>query len=657
MNQRTFDESVENRQLGEITPRSVLLGIVACSLVSIWLPMSEYLIGASRLNLSQLPVGAFGFFFAVVIVNSLVGRFSQRLVLKPAEVLVIFVMVFLATVMAGADMLEGVFGVMAPPYYLATPENRWIDDLWPYLKQWAVVRGPSEELRWAFVGMPSDKSIPWHIWPLPTFWWATFIGAVGFASICLASLLRKQWADYERLAFPLAQAPLEIMSNPGGRYNLPAILRRRAFWVGAAIPLFIIIWNIIGYFEPLFPHLPVMDQKNINFGQGFPVTLTIKLNMYVVGFAYMVNANVLLSVWVWHLLTLIEQGTYLRVGYTLGGPGDPYGSTDALTSWQEFGGLIVFVLWGLWMARHYLRNVWLVITAGRPADDERELLPYRWSILGLLASVLYVAGFLIALGMSWKMVLVFLFGAFVAYLGTTRMIAQTGLVYMRSPLTPTMFTFHAFGSLGVPASELVGIVGVYTLVVNGRAPLMPAIFHISWLGAKIGRSGRRMFVVAAIGLTVAFLVGAAYMIYISYMHGTSTSLSVGYERRGAEVYGAIVTKMQEKVPVDTRLWMWLGIGALMMSILTFVQYRVPGWPLHPIGFPIAATHHVNVGFFSIFLVWLIKSILMRLGGIQAYERAKPVFLGIIAGYALGVTLSFLVDWIWFPGAGHQIHNW
>ncbi|HRS95086.1 MAG TPA: hypothetical protein P5179_07440, partial [Candidatus Latescibacteria bacterium] len=101
----------------------------------------------------------------------------------------------------------------------------------------------------------------------------------------------------------------------------------------------------------------------------------------------------------------------------------------------------------------------------------------------------------------------------------------------------------------------------------------------------------------------------------------------------------------------------LGIGALVMAILTFLQYRVPGWPLHPIGFPIAAAGNIRMMFFSIFLTWVIKSILLRVGGVEAYERARPAFLGIIAGYALGVFISFFVDWIWFPGAGHQIHNW
>ena len=650
-------EEAEDLNLGEVTPRSVIAGLVACILVSIWCPQSAWLVGASRLNLSQLPVAASGLFVGVVFLNLLIGRISPRVMFRPAEILVIFIMAFIAAITATSDLLDWVFSVKAVPYYLATPENRWMDDLWPHLKQWAVVQGPSDELRWAFVGMPSDASIPWHIWAVPSFWWATFIGGVAFSSLCLAVILRRQWAEHERLAFPLAQVPLDMMSNPGGNWNLPQIMRTRAFWIGAAIPLIIILYNMINYFVPNFPRIPIMDGIGVQISKNFPDDLSVKVNMYVVGFAYMVNTNILLSVWAWHLIVLIERTIFHNIGYTLGPHDDLYSSRDGITCWQGFGGFIVFVLWGIWMARRHLRDVLLAVIGKIPANDDKELLPYRWAVPGLIASTAYMGFFLIALGMSWKMVAVFLFGAFVAYLGTTRVIAQTGLVYMQSPLTPTMFTFGAFGTVGVPAADLVGMVGTYSLVVNGRAPLMPGIFHMSWLGAKVGKTGRRMFTVVILGLITAYVVGTIYIIWISYHHGSTTFLAWPYPKHGEQVYDAIIKKMQANAEIDTERWMFLGIGAVIMAALTAVQYRFPAWPLHPIGFPIAAANNIKGMFFSIFLAWAIKSLILHLGGVESYERAKPFFYGIIGGYALGVMLSFFVDFIWFPGTGHQIHSW
>ena len=646
----------EQQDYGVITPRGIVVGLLSCALLSIIVPLSEFIIGASRLNLSQLPVAAMGYLFAMVIVNALIGRISKRIMLTPAELMVSFMMAFIATVMATSNLLNWPMGVMGAPYYFATPENRWIEDVWPHLKQWAVVQGPSEQLRWAFVGMPSGESVPWGLWTIPMFWWGSFIGAVGFASICLAAILRKQWADHERLPFPLAQVPLEIMSNPGGKWNLPAMLRTRGFWVGAGIPLFIILFNIISYFQPQFPQIPLMRTIPVNLGGGFPV-YQMRINFYVLGFAYLVNTNVLLSVWFWNLVVMVESGVANRIGFTLGERGDPYSSRDALTSWQGFGGFIVFVIVGLWMARGHLMHVWRSFLGRTTPNDENELLPYRWAVLGLAASTLFLFSFLVSLGMTWAMAALYLFGAFIAFLGTTRLVAQTGIVYMQSPLTPSMFTFATFGSIGIPGSAIVGTVGTYALVVNGRAPLMPAIFHGAYLGGKLKAQGRRMFVVIAMGLTLSFVVGAAYYLWISYHHGATTFHSVPWSFHGNQFYEAIIKKMQANEGPDGGRWAALGVGALIMSILTFVQYRFPGWPIHPIGFPIAAANMVDRIVFTIFLVWLLKVVLLRIGGQDAYNRLRPVFIGIAAGYALGVMISFVVDWMFFPGGGHSIHGW
>ncbi len=103
--------------------------------------------------------------------------------------------------------------------------------------------------------------------------------------------------------------------------------------------------------------------------------------------------------------------------------------------------------------------------------------------------------------------------------------------------------------------------------------------------------------------------------------------------------------------------MFMGIGAAVMAVLTFIQYRIPMFPLHPIGFPIGAGFHVAIGFLPVFLAWLIKSLVLRLGGVAAYGRSRNIFMGIIAGYSLAIVISFVVDWIWFNGAGHVIHGW
>ena len=64
-----------------------------------------------------------------------------------------------------------------------------------------------------------------------------------------------------------------------------------------------------------------------------------------------------------------------------------------------------------------------------------------------------------------------------------------------------------------------------------------------------------------------------------------------------------------------------------------------------------------MAFLSILIVWIAKSAVLRLGGVSLYRKGQPFFIGMLAGYALGVFLSFLVDAAWFPGAGHVVDGW
>ena len=50
------------------------------------------------------------------------------------------------------------------------------------------------------------------------------------------------------------------------------------------------------------------------------------------------------------------------------------------------------------------------------------------------------------------------------------------------------------------------------------------------------------------------------------------------------------------------------------------------------------------------------STLPEAGGATLYRRAIPFFLGLMLGYFGGVAVSFVVDFIWFPGEGHGFHN-
>ena len=53
--------------------------------------------------------------------------------------------------------------------------------------------------------------------------------------------------------------------------------------------------------------------------------------------------------------------------------------------------------------------------------------------------------------------------------------------------------------------------------------------------------------------------------------------------------------------------------------------------------------------------WLAKTLILRIGGAAALGKAKPFFIGTMAGWFAGAGLSVVVDALFFFGYGHVIY--
>jgi len=94
---------------------------------------------------------------------------------------------------------------------------------------------------------------------------------------------------------------------------------------------------------------------------------------------------------------------------------------------------------------------------------------------------------------------------------------------------------------------------------------------------------------------------------------------------------------------------------VVMAALTALSYRVPWWPIHPVGFAVSYASPVRATWFTVFLAWLVKLAIVRVGGMKAYQTSQRFFLGMLVGYSLGVFVSFVVDVLFFYGQGHPMH--
>lgn len=100
---------------------------------------------------------------------------------------------------------------------------------------------------------------------------------------------------------------------------------------------------------------------------------------------------------------------------------------------------------------------------------------------------------------------------------------------------------------------------------------------------------------------------------------------------------------------------FLGVGAAFTALLFWLRYLFPGFPIHPIGFTISAAVPLQNTGLTVFLIWAIKSLILRIGGLERYRATAPLFLGFMIGFITGTAVGIVVGIIWFPGQGHEIH--
>ena len=457
--------------------------------------------------------------------------------------------------------------------------------------------------------------------------------------------------------FPLARVPLELIEGAVRGRILPTYLGNRIFWLGFWVPMSIILWNMIGYFYPEFPAIPLIRRyKYLHIARYFP-SIFIRLNFFIIAFAFLTDLDVLFSVWFFHLFNVVLIGIYNRVGYTIG-PADLWCGINAALSWQSFGAFSFMVLSSLWMARGHIAAVGRkTIDPQYPLDDSVELIRYRTAILGLALGLVFMIVWLHAAGMEYRVAVVFVGVLLMLYLGVTKIVAQCGLMYLRGPVTAQSAAMHLLGTQTLAPSSMVAIALSFGIVCDAKTTPGTMIGHIVKLAGDIKASRRTLLIASVLALVIGMVVSFAITLELGHRHGAYNFGAFEFRSGNLRVTNDVVAKMRSPIEVDPRKLMFFGIGAAAMAIMTTLRYRFVWWPLHPIGFTTGFIYPLRTTAFSIFVAWACKLVLVKLGGLRAYEKGRHFFLGTLLGYIVGVTISFIVDMIWFPGQGHRVHSW
>ncbi len=621
----------------------MLAALGLSALVAVGMPYGEFLVRGVRFGVSSSTPGAFFVLFLVLVgVQPLLGRLRRSWMLTRLELLLATVMMMLVSAVATRGFTGVFVGIAAAPYYYATPENAWSEKIHPHLPSW-IVPADAAALSGFFEGLPEGSPVPWGAWLLPLASWLVLMAALYASLVCAMVVLRRQWMDHERLQYPLTQLPLGMTEDPAGPSRWMPFLRNPVMWLGFAVPFVIHCFNVYSRhsdgtaaFSLVGGSLPLL--------RGTAV-VSIKINYLVLGLAYLVNTGVAFSMWFFTLLARIQAGALSILGVRVDVQLDSAsyrGPVSSIMSFEAMGAMTVLVLLGLWTARSHLRQVWVQAWRGQGPESD-ELLTCRAALAGLGLSLAVVAAWLWLAGLPPWGVAMFLFGCFVVYLALTRVIVEAGIVSALQGLNGAGFTLAGMGSSALGARGLLGLGFTMPWAGDHMVFMMAPVAN----GIRIlhGRGGSRRRIVAM--LAAAMLIGLAGSVcttlLLGYRYGAANLDQQYFHWFAQEPYRVAALLMEDPPGPYGPAWGWMGVGGGVMGLLTLARQRLLWWPLHPIGFAVGGTWIMAHAWFSIFVAWLIKLLVLRYGGLRVYRSTRWFFLGLFLGYVCAAGLWLLID--------------
>lgn len=590
-----------------------------------------------------ITAGAIFLFFVLVGgINTGLRGVKKSWALSTPELILVYIMMIVASVLPSEGLVANLLPIMTGAFYYATPENQWAELIHPYLPDWLVVRDPPAS-KYFYEGAPSDLSVPWGIWVRALLPWVALTFAVYFVMICIMIILRRQWVERERLVFPLTKLPLEMVEEGDGNAILRPFLRNRLMWVGFAIPFVFMSLTALHNYFPFFRPLSMLKVFAL-FRRT--VLLRVFVSFAVMGLTYFLNVEVAFSLWFFHILARVQTGVFGILGFHLKGRHEVFCGSSPSVAYQGMGAMIVLVAYGLWMARGYLREVFKKAFTGKSdLDDSEEVLSYRTAVFGTIGGLFFISVWLKMSGIPLFVIPIFLVAAFIIFIGLARIVAEGGVGFARAQMIPQPLAVYAVGTDVLSPRALVGLGLTYSWAADVRTTVMASSMNSFKLAEAIGMKRRPLFGAMMLAIAVGLLGSIWMTLRLAYRYGGINLESWFFGGMPRTVFDFVADKLNNPIHLSMTVgrWAFTGIGALGMGMLMFMRHRFLWWPIHYLGFPIGDTWVMEWVWFSVFLGWLLKSVMLKYGGAPLYRWCMPFFLGLVLGHLSCVGTWMIID--------------
>ena len=568
--------------------------------------------------------------FILTGLNIGLARLSPSFALKQGELLTIYVMLSIASALTGHDMLRVLIPSLPFAHWHASAENEWVELFHRYIPDWAAVKDTS--IMTDYYKGEASLYLRENImgWMKPVLAWSGFLFALLFGMICINSLVRRQWTEHEKLSYPIIQLPLEMTRGGGTR----GILRSRIFWLGFAAAGMVDILNGIHHLVPAFPSIggrlynlhPLFTGPPWNAIGWTPVALF----PFAVGLAFFIPLDLSFSCWFFYLVWKVQRIAGVAIGVR-SMPGFPFIDEQ---SYGAYVGLFVIAMIGT--RRHFGQVLRKFFTNTSEVDDSREPMPYRATILGLLACGFVLTIFCKAAGMSVWVILLFFSLYYIVSTAITRMRAELGSpVHDLHYTGPDTMMPKFFGTRKLGPHNLTMFAYLFFFNRAYRGHPMPHQLEGFKLAERAQIDNRRLLLAMVIAIVLGTLSAFWAYLHICYTNGVESVHTWFPWQPFNRLQRWLATPSNPNYPASIATF----TGLLTTLFLMFMRMRMFWWPFHPAGYAVSSSWSMNVLWFSIFFSCIVKWVVLRIGGLRAHRKAMPFFLGLVMG-------EFFVGGIW-----------
>ena len=609
------------------TLRGIAIGLILIPLNSYWLVLSKqpYQYQAVSTNMA-LFFNVILFIFILAALNLLLRKYLPKISLSQGDLIVVYAMLSIASALSATDMMQTLAPVIEHAFGFATIENDWATLFHKYIPTWIAV-SDKRILEAYYKGDSSLYNLRYiEGWFVPALAWISFTIVLVFVMLCINVVIRRQWVEEEKLSYPIIQLPLEMTKVGEGFFS------NKLMWLGFAVGGSISLINGLNYLYPVIPDLgfnpyrhnigAYLTEKPWNAVGWMPVGLV----PCIAGLAFFMPLDMSFSCWFFYLFWKTQKVAGSMIGFrgVAGLSGSFY---LAQLNQQTFGGAMGIAAIALWLSRRHLVQVFKTIVDKTEIDDSNEPIRYRWAICGILGGMAFITLFCYRAGMSIGVILLFFLLYLAFSIAITRIRVEFGTpIHDFAYGDPPIMMVNALGTRRIGAANLTILSFFFYFNRTYRPHPMPHQLE-SFKLAQEARLNNRILLFA---MLIAMVFSASIFFWV-YLH-------IGYKDGGSSL-------MRFAADGFRRLEQWLTFptegrtgdlasmltGFVSVIFLMAMRMRFLWWTLHPAGYVISAGYAINPFWFSIFLSWLAKWIILKYGGLKGHRRAIYFFLGLILG--------------------------